>query len=54
MLAHAEELPSVPESMIEDVRTSCCRAGSQERCVGNYLVLMRRRLEVWLEQEGVL
>src|SRR6202008_3460934 len=28
LLALAEELPSVPESMIEDVRTSCSRAVS--------------------------
>ena len=54
LLAHAEELPSVPESMIEDVRTSCSQAGGLERCVADHLILMRRRLEAWLEREGVV
>ena len=54
LLALAEELPSVPESMIEDVRTSCSQAGGLERCVADHLILMRRRLEVWLQREGVL
>src|SRR5215472_2347385 len=39
LLAHAEELPSVPESMIEDVRTSCSEAGGLERCVADHLIL---------------
>ena len=54
LLAYAKELPSLPESMIEDVRTSCSQAGRLERCVADHLILMRRRLEVWLEHEGVL
>jgi hypothetical protein len=54
LLVHAEELPSVPESMIEDVRTSCSQAGGLGRCVADHLILMRRRLEVWLEGEGLL
>jgi len=54
LLAHTEELPSVPESMIEDVRTSCSQAGGLERCVADHLILMRRRLEVWLKQKGFL
>ena len=53
-ITHAEELPSVPESMIEDVRTSCSQAGGLERCVADHLILMRRRLEVWLKQKGFL
>ena len=54
LLALAEELPSLPESMIEDVRTSCSQAGGLERCVADHLILMRRRLEVWLKQKGFL
>ena len=54
LLAYGKELPSLPESMIEDVRTSCSQAGRLERCVADHLILMRRRLEVWLEHEGVL
>ena len=54
LLTHAEKLPSVPESMIEDVRTSCSQAGGLEGCVADHLILMRHRLEVWLEREGVL
>jgi hypothetical protein len=40
--------------MIEDVRTSCSEAGGLERCVADHLILMRRRLEAWLEREGVV
>jgi len=54
LLALAEEMPSVPESMIEDVRTSCFQAGGLEPCVADHLILMRRRLEVWLKQKGFL
>jgi hypothetical protein len=54
LLALVEGLPSVPESMVEDVRTICSGAGSLERCVADHLALVRRRLEVWLESKGVL
>ena len=54
LLALAEELPSVPESMIEDVRTSYARAVSLERCIADHLGLVRHRLEVWLKRKGVL
>ena len=54
LLALAEELPSVPESMIEDVRTSCSRAVSLERCIADHLSLMRHRLEDWLKRKGFL
>jgi predicted nucleotidyltransferase len=54
LLAHVEKLPSAPQSMVEDVRTICSRAGSMERCIADHLVLVRRRLEAWLESKGVL
>ena len=54
LLAHVENLPSSPESMVEDVRTICSGAGSLERCIANHLVLVRRRLEAWLKSRGVL
>jgi hypothetical protein len=54
LLVHLEQLPSAPESVIEDVRTICAVAGSLERCVADYLFLVRRRLEEWLEGKGVL
>ena len=54
LLAHVEKLPSTPESMVEDVRTICSRAGSLQRCIVDHLVLVRRRLEAWLESKGVL
>ena len=54
LLALAEELPSVPESMIEDVRTSCSRAVSLEHCIADHLSLMRHRLEDWLKRKGFL
>jgi hypothetical protein len=54
LLAHVETLPSAPESMVEDVRTICSRAGSLERCIADHFVLVRRRLEAWLESKGVL
>jgi hypothetical protein len=54
LLAHVEKLPSAPESMVEDVRTICSRAGSLQRCIVDHLVLVRRRLEAWLESKGVL
>ncbi len=43
-----------PESTVEDVRTICSMAGSLERCIADHLVLVRRRLEAWLESKGVL
>src|SRR4029077_20393485 len=49
LLAHVEKLPSASESMVEDVRTICSRAGSLERCIADHLVLVRRRLQAWLE-----
>jgi hypothetical protein len=54
LLVHLEQLPSAPESVIEDVRTICAVAGSLERCVADDLFLVRRRLEEWLEGKGVL
>jgi hypothetical protein len=54
LLAYVEELSSGPNSMVEDLRTICSGAGSLERCVADHLVLTRRRLEEWLESEGVL
>jgi predicted nucleotidyltransferase len=54
LLAHVEKLPSAPESMVEDVRTICSRAGSLERCIADHLVLVRRRLQAWLESKGAL
>jgi hypothetical protein len=54
LLAHVEQLPSAPESVAEDVRTICVAAGSLERCVADYLVPVRHRLEDWLESKGVL
>jgi predicted nucleotidyltransferase len=54
LLALAQGLPSAPESMVEDVRTTCSRAGSLERCIADHLVPMRRRLEVWLAGTSVL
>ena len=54
LLVHLEQLPSAPESVIEDVGTICAVAGSLERCVADYLFLVRRRLEEWLEGKGVL
>jgi predicted nucleotidyltransferase len=54
LLVHVEKLPSAPESMVEDVRTVCATAGSLERCVADHLVVVRRRLEAWLESKGLL
>jgi uncharacterized protein DUF4037 len=54
LLAHVENLRSAPESTVEDVRTICSSAGSLERCIADHLVLVRRRLEAWLESKGVL
>jgi hypothetical protein len=42
-ITHAEELPSVPESMIEDVRTSCSQAGGLERCVADHTEIFVER-----------
>jgi predicted nucleotidyltransferase len=52
LLAHVEKLPNAPESVGEDVRTICAAAGSLERCVADHLVLVRCRLEAWLESKG--
>jgi hypothetical protein len=54
LLAHAEEMPSVPESMIEDVRTSCSQAAGLVRCIADHLIFIRRRLEDWLKRKGFL
>jgi hypothetical protein len=49
-----ETLSNAPESICEDVRTICAAAGSLEHCVADHLVLVRRRLEAWLESKGAL
>jgi len=54
LLAELEKLPSAPDLTVEDVRTICSEAVNLERCIADHLGPVRRRLEVWLEREGVL
>jgi predicted nucleotidyltransferase len=49
LLTHAQNLPSVPESMVDDLRTACSHAANLERSIADHLANVRYRLEDWLK-----